>query len=147
VISDDLIQTNVAGGIRIAYAPGTIVTSSTIGGAGSLGNPFIGVQVSFSANVSIQGSTVSGNSLGGILLNVSPDAVVSDDLIQSNTGPGIELESSSDSSITSSTIGGTAAGQGNGGIGISVVGSFRRDHRRHDGRHRRPGRGQHGRRR
>ena len=123
VVVDDVIQSNTVGGVLITDAPGTTVTSSTIGGAtAGLGNIGFGVSVSGSANVSIKSSTVSHNTADGIDFNNSPNAILTGDTVQSNGGHGVLLTSSNGSLITSSTIGGTAA-QGNGVGGVSLAGS------------------------
>ncbi len=124
VLVGDVIQSNTIGGVLITDAPGTTITSSTIGGTTSgLGNTGYGISASGSANVSIRSSTISHNTADGVDFNNSPNAIMASDTVQTNGGHGVVVTTSNGTSIISSTIGGTTAGSGNSTGGISVVGS------------------------
>ena len=121
---------NGGSGVDLVDSSGATV-GGLAAGQGNLiaGNGIDGVAFdSTSPNGRVLGSTLSGNGEFGVYFLGTAGTplsgmVVAGDTIQSNVGNGLVINAAPGTSVTSSTIGGLVAGQGNGGNGVLVADS------------------------
>ena len=85
---------------------------------------YAGSENTIGGTASGSGNVISGSLIYGIGTGTSTGLALAGDVIQSNGSLGVLLIASPDASISASTIGGTAAGQGNSGQGIFLESSI-----------------------
>ena len=117
--SNNTIEGNFIG----TDSDGTTIPSNTAVRNGNGVIEYAGIGNTIGGSATGSGNVISGNMIYGVGIATSTGVVLAGDVIQSNGSLGVLLISTSGTSITASTIGGTAAGQGNAGQGIFLVGS------------------------
>ena len=112
-------QGNSLAGVAVVNSPNVTLSEVQVAGNGGDGIDFDAA----SANGLVVGSSSNGNAGYGVAFVGSTASSLNADTIQSNAMGGVRVVDAPIFRAIASTIGGQASGQGNGGYGISVVGS------------------------